>query len=148
GMPHAHTHPPSLIPPAPPVPLPSLGSITLGCSVQVLIGGMPAARAGSIGLAPTCGGFIPMFNVLTGSSKVFIGGQRAARMTDISQACTPALCAGVTAAAKVLGAVGAVGQVAAVAGIAADVAEAAAAPSAAEAAAHGLAAGMAVAQMA
>jgi hypothetical protein len=26
GLPHTHTHPPSLIPPAPPVPLPSLGS--------------------------------------------------------------------------------------------------------------------------
>jgi uncharacterized Zn-binding protein involved in type VI secretion len=88
GAPHAHAHPPSLIPPAPPVPLPSMGAITLGTSVKVLVGGMPAARVGDLGMAPTCGGIAPFFTVKLGSSKVFIGGARAARMTDMCTACT------------------------------------------------------------
>ena len=50
GMPHTHTHPPSLIPPAPPIPLPAIGSVLTGCT-SVLIGGMPAARSGDFGLA-------------------------------------------------------------------------------------------------
>jgi uncharacterized Zn-binding protein involved in type VI secretion len=87
GTPHGHTHPPSLIPPAPMVPLPSLGPITLGTCVRVLIGGMPAARAGDLGLAPTCCGFAPFFQVVTGSSNVYIGGTRAARLGDICRAC-------------------------------------------------------------
>jgi uncharacterized Zn-binding protein involved in type VI secretion len=89
GVPHAHAHPPSLIPPAPPVPLPSLGAITLGTCVKVLIAGMPAARVGDLGMAPTCGGFAPFFNVFLGSSKVFFGGARAARMTDMCTVCSP-----------------------------------------------------------
>jgi uncharacterized Zn-binding protein involved in type VI secretion len=88
GAPHAHSHPPSLIPPAPPVPLPSIGAITLGTCVKVLVGGMPAARAGDLGMAPTCGGIAPFFTVKLGSSKVFINGARAARMTDMCTACT------------------------------------------------------------
>jgi uncharacterized Zn-binding protein involved in type VI secretion len=87
GLPHAHSHPPSLIPPAPPVPLPSLGAIMFGTSVKVLIGGMPAARSGDIGLAPTCCGFAPFFQIYTGSSNVFIGGARAARMLDVCKVC-------------------------------------------------------------
>jgi len=87
GIPHSHAHPPSLIPPAPPVPLPSLGPVTLGTCISVLICGLPAARAGDIGIAPTCGGFYPVFEVFTGSSKVFIGGGRAARMLDLCKAC-------------------------------------------------------------
>lgn len=91
GIPHGHVHPPSLIPPATvPVPLPSLGPVTLGTCVTVLISGLPAARAGDIGFAPTCGGFYPVFEVFTGSSKVFIGGGRAARMLDMCKACQPA----------------------------------------------------------
>ncbi|HET6584994.1 MAG TPA: DUF6531 domain-containing protein, partial [Nannocystaceae bacterium] len=87
--PHTHTHPPSLIPPAPPVPLPSLG-VTLGSgSVTVLVGGMPAARAGDIGLAVTCGSLAPPFEIFTGSSNVFIGGARAARMLDLTKHCNP-----------------------------------------------------------
>src|SRR5262245_52291698 len=50
GPPHAHSHPPSLIPPAPPVPLPSIGCLVGAGSVSVLLGGMPAARAGDIGI--------------------------------------------------------------------------------------------------
>ena len=89
GAPHAHAHPPSLIPPAPPVPLPSMGAITLGTCVKVLVGGMPAARVGDLGMAPTCGGLAPFFTVFLGSSKVFIGGARAARMTDMCTVCSP-----------------------------------------------------------
>jgi RHS repeat-associated protein len=89
GSPHTHTHPPSFIPPAPPVPLPSLGMMLGAGSVTVLIGGMPAARAGDIGLAITCGSLAPPFEVYTGSSNVFIGGARAARMGDITKHCNP-----------------------------------------------------------
>jgi uncharacterized Zn-binding protein involved in type VI secretion len=89
GAPHAHSHPPSLIPPAPPVPLPSMGAITLGTCVRVLVGGMPAARVGDLGMAPTCGGLAPYFVVFLGSSKVFIGGKRVARMTDMCTVCSP-----------------------------------------------------------
>src|SRR5262245_6257248 len=56
GLPHAHLHPPSLIPPAPPVPLPSIGPVLYGTCVSVLINCLPAARSGDIGVAPTCGG--------------------------------------------------------------------------------------------
>jgi len=89
GLPHSHAHPPSLIPPAPPVPLPSLGPVMLGTCITVLIGGMPTARAGDVGFAPTCCGFYPVFEIVTGSSKVFIGGSRAARMLDLCKACQP-----------------------------------------------------------
>jgi uncharacterized Zn-binding protein involved in type VI secretion len=90
GIPHAHLHPPSVVPPSPvPVPLPSIGAITLGTSLQVLVGGLPAARVGDLGLAPTCGGFAPFFTVFMGSSKVFFGGTRAARQSDMCTACTP-----------------------------------------------------------
>ncbi len=87
GVPHTHTHPPSLIPPAPPVPLPSIGTILFGCHVRTLINGIPAARAGDLGLAPTCGGFTPFFEIVTGSSNVFIGGIRAARIGDFCKVC-------------------------------------------------------------
>lgn len=86
GVPHAHPHPPSFG-----LPLPSMGAIMFGTCFQVLIGGVPAARAGDLGLAPTCGGFVPFFEVATGSSKVFIGGTRAARQIDFCKACTPSL---------------------------------------------------------
>jgi uncharacterized Zn-binding protein involved in type VI secretion len=98
GMPHTHTHPPSLIPPAPPIPLPAIGAIMTGCPT-VLIGGMPAARSGDFGVAPTCGSLSPIFEVFTGSSKVFIGGSRAARMLDITRQCGPASKAGGAAGA-------------------------------------------------
>jgi len=89
GIPHGHIHPPSLIPPAPMVPLPVIGPIALGCCVQVLINNMPAARVGDIGFSPTCGGFFPQFEIFTGSSKVFIGGMRAARVLDVTMHCWP-----------------------------------------------------------
>lgn len=85
GMPHAHAHPPSSM-----MPLPSLGATIGAGSVGVLIGGMPAARASDIGVAPTCGSLFPLFEIFTGSSNTFIGGSRAARMlVDSTLHCTP-----------------------------------------------------------
>lgn len=121
GPPHAHLHPPSYIWPAPPIPLPSLGPVVLGTSVQVLINGMPAARAGDIGSAPTCGGFFPFFEIFLGSSNVFISGMRAARIGDLSKACTPATSASIRGMA---GAMFAAGQAIAIAGVIADATEA------------------------
>lgn len=89
GMPHAHSHPPSLIPPAPPIPLPVIGPIMLGTCVQVLINNLPAARVGDSGFNPTCCGIFPMFEIFTGSSKVYIGGMRAARVLDVTMHCWP-----------------------------------------------------------
>ncbi len=84
GTPHVHTHPPAM-----PVPLPSFGVVLLGGCYSVLICGIPAARAGDLGIAITCGSLAPPFEVFTGSSKVFIGGARAARMLDITKHCQP-----------------------------------------------------------
>ncbi|NTX29214.1 PAAR domain-containing protein [Burkholderia pyrrocinia] len=85
GTPHAHGHPPSNG-----FPLPSVGTtIGSGC-LSVLIGGIPAARVLDIGIAPTCGGLTPYFDIQTGSSNTFIGGMRAARMgIDITRHCNP-----------------------------------------------------------
>jgi len=87
GTPHTHPHPPSTVPPAPPIPLPSIGPVTVGGCVSVLINGLPAARAGDLGLAVTCGTFAPPFEIAVGSSSVFIGGSRAARMGDMTKHC-------------------------------------------------------------
>ncbi len=90
GLPHAHSHPPNLIPPAPPIPLPSIGPVICAGAVSVLINGMPAACCGDVGFGVWCGGFFPLFEVQTGSSHVFIGGARAARqMIDITRHCVP-----------------------------------------------------------
>ncbi|WKB53295.1 RHS repeat-associated core domain-containing protein [Eleftheria terrae] len=86
GIPHAHAHPPSMM-----VPLPSLGATVGSGSVGVLISGIPAARAGDLGIAPTCGSFAPAYDVFTGSSNTFIGGSRAARLgLDMTRHCNPA----------------------------------------------------------
>ena len=160
GIPHGHLHPPSLIPPAPvPIPLPTLGAITLGTCVQVLVGGMPAARVGDLGLAPTCGGLAPFFTVFLGSSKVFIGGTRAARMSDMCTACTPSTAGVARGLAKAMAMASkavAISSIAASAGAAVESSdEADAAATAAEAqmasvmsAANAMNAGMAAAQMA
>ena len=105
GVPHTHTHPPSLVPPAPPVPLPSIGPVALAGAVNVLINGIPAARAGDVGVSLTCGSLAPPLEVILGSSNVFIGGARAARMGDGTRHCNPIP---VGAFGKVMGAVGAV----------------------------------------
>ncbi len=89
GMLHTHTHPPSLVPPAPPIPLPSIGMLVGSGSMSVLGCGMPLARAGDIGISVTCGSLAPPFEVFTGSSNVFVGGARAARILDITKHCDP-----------------------------------------------------------
>jgi uncharacterized Zn-binding protein involved in type VI secretion len=138
GTPHAHVaHPPSGPPPVPPTPCPSLGMTMLGVSPRVLINGKFAARCEDIGLAPTCMGLPPAwFKIKTGSSNVFIGGARAARLLDICKACknipeVPDIPAGrvMAAVGKAAGAVSTglsvAGKVAGAIGIAADITEAA-----------------------
>lgn len=91
GWPHAHGHPPNLIPPSPiPIPLPSIGPVICAGAVSVLINGLPAARCGDVGFGAWCGGIFPLFEVQTGSSHVFIGGARPARMLiDFTRHCMP-----------------------------------------------------------
>jgi uncharacterized Zn-binding protein involved in type VI secretion len=148
GPPHGHLHPPSLIPPNPvPIPLPSMGPVLLGTSIRVLIGGLPAARAGDIGMAVTCCGLVPAFEIKTGSSNVFLGGMRAARQLDFCMECAPgggamgALGAAVMAVGMVAGAAGVVGDLQ-------DSSASAAAGNAAMASAQALSAAMGAAQMA
>ncbi len=156
GVPHTHSHPPSLIPPAPPVPLPSLGTVLLGICVRVLINGMPAARCGDIGIAPTCCGLAPFFQIKTGSSNTFIGGNRAARLLDVCQVCAKADERKDTIdAGKIMGAIGSVARgiqkaqsAMGYAAIAMDAAEAATEDDAAMQSAKAMAAAMAAAQMA
>ena len=92
GLPHAHSHPPNLIPPAPPVPLPSAGPVIpipyVSGAGTVLINDMPAGRCGDIGMGIWCGGYFPMFEIFLGSSSVWIEGARAARIgVDITKHC-------------------------------------------------------------
>ncbi len=159
GFPHAHVlHPPSGPLPIPPTPIPPFGPILLGCSVQVLINGKPAARCGDLGVAPTCCGLPPIFEVFTGSSKVFIGGARAARALDVTYHCKPipplgAATRGAVTAARTAFTVAAKGML--VAGMAAqglsalgDGIEAVKSDDSAMSAALGLSAAMTAAQMA
>src|SRR5258708_7528593 len=66
GTPHTHPHPPSLVPPAPPIPLPSIGTVAVGGCVSVMIGGVPAARAGEPGPGGARGALGPPSSVPTG----------------------------------------------------------------------------------
>jgi len=148
GAPHGHPHPPSYVP-APPtpgavIPLPSLGNVLIGNHLKTLIGSLPAARAGDIGLAPTCCGFTPFFEIKTGSSNVFIGGKRAARMLDLCWCCQP----GGGAMQMVDKVMAVAGVVAGGLAIAADIAEVAVEDNAAIAAGKALSAAMNSAQMA
>ncbi len=82
---HSHPHPPSFG-----IPIPSTGPILASGCMSVLINGLPAARNGDMGLAVWCGGYFPIFEVMTGSSHVFIGGSRAARQVmDMTYHCLP-----------------------------------------------------------
>src|SRR5215475_12643211 len=85
GLPHSHPHFPTFG-----VPLPSIGVVVCAGARNVLINGSPAVRNGDLGFAAWCGGYIPIFEVITGSSSVFIGGARASRQTiDITMHCFP-----------------------------------------------------------
>ncbi|WP_020474801.1 RHS repeat-associated core domain-containing protein [Zavarzinella formosa] len=163
GIPHAHiAHPPSGPAPVPPTPLPPTGPVMLGTCVSVLIGGLPAARCGDIGMSPTCMGIPPtsLYEIYTGSSKVFIGGARAARMLDVTYHCKSSPPGGKLAKvgckmAKVANAVGKVASVASKVALAASVIsqvasieESIANDDDAMAAAQGLALAMMAAQMA
>ena len=133
GIPHAHVkHPPSGPPPIPPIPLPPLGPIMLGTNLTVLINNKPTARCGDYGLNPTCCGIVPplsaLFEIITGSSSVYIGGSRAARSgIDITMHCfnmpSPKISIKLGKLAGIASKVGkAVGKVTAVAGKVAGVA--------------------------
>jgi uncharacterized Zn-binding protein involved in type VI secretion len=145
GVPHTHPRPP-------PIPLPGIGMILFGCHLRTLINGMPAARAGDLGLAPTCGGFLPFFEIQTGSSNVFIGGVRAARIGDFCLACSSTLTTALGPAEAIFELVASVAGVAVGAlDVAADLeeeAEAEADDDAAMVAAKGLSATMTAVQMA
>ena len=147
GSPHGHKHPPSLIPAPPPsgtvIPLPSLGNVLIGNHLKTLIGSLPAARCGDIGVAPTCVGITPFFEIKTGSSNVFIGGKRAARMLDICRCCGTA-----SPMSKVDSAMAAAGVVVGALSIAADISEMAVEDDAAIQSAKALSAAMNSAQMA
>ncbi|NNK63382.1 MAG: hypothetical protein HKO98_09215 [Gemmatimonadetes bacterium] len=92
GLPHGHTHPPNLVPPAPMVFLPSTGPIIpipfLSGATRTLINGLPAGRCGDMGLGVWCGGYFPMYEVFLGSSSVWIEGARAGRLlVDVTRHC-------------------------------------------------------------
>src|SRR5262249_15687613 len=85
ALPHGHPHPPTMG-----VPLPSMGMVLASGATSVLITGMPAARRGDFGFAAWCGGYFPLFEVLTGSSSVYIGGARQSRqLLDATLHCFP-----------------------------------------------------------
>lgn len=86
-----------------------------------------------------------MYEIFLGSSKVFIGGMRAARMGDICKACMPGMAGMVRGAAA---AMAAAGQVVALTGVIADAAEAGAASDPHMASAQAMSAAMGAAQMA
>lgn len=82
---HSHPHPPSFG-----VPIPSTGPVLASGCMSVLINNLPAARNGDMGLAVWCGGYFPIFEIMAGSSHVFIGGARAARqLMDPTLHCLP-----------------------------------------------------------
>ncbi|HEU5076467.1 MAG TPA: DUF6531 domain-containing protein, partial [Polyangiaceae bacterium] len=114
GTPHGHPHPPSMG-----VPLPSVGVAFLAGSASVLVNGLPALRAGDVGLGLTCGSLAPPFEIVTGASGVYFGGSRVARLgMDLTMHCNPAepkgaFAIGMGIAGAVAGAAGAAAQVSA-----------------------------------
>lgn len=93
GLPHAHAHPPNIIPPNPvPIPLPSTGPVIkipiLSGAGRTLINGSAAARCGDFGLGVWCGGYFPMYEVFLGSANTWIEMARAGRLAvDITKHC-------------------------------------------------------------
>ncbi len=90
GLPHLHAPPPA-------PPLLSLGPYIAVGALNVRVSMLPVLRTGDVGISPTC--LAPPFQVFTGSSTVFVGGHRAARMLDISEHCPVINVAGPGAAA-------------------------------------------------
>src|SRR5262249_37794914 len=85
GLPHGHPHFPTFG-----IPLPSIGVVVCAGARNVLINGSPAVRNGDMGFAAWGGGYAPIFEVVTGSSGVFIGWARSSRQTiDITLHCFP-----------------------------------------------------------
>ena len=78
GSPHCHPCP------APP----TIGPLSLGLCASVMIRGLPVGRSGDIGFV-LCPSLDPVFKVKTGSTKVFVGGRRAARAGDVTIHGTP-----------------------------------------------------------
>jgi uncharacterized Zn-binding protein involved in type VI secretion len=126
------------------VPLPAIGTVALGVHTKTLINYMPAARVGDYGFSPTCGSKTPWFEIFLGSSNVFIGGKRAARVGDMATCCKPG--GGVLQGFQKFMAVA--GLVAGGLAVAADLAEEAVEDDAAMASARALSAAMNSAQMA
>jgi RHS repeat-associated protein len=92
GLPHVHAHPPNIVPPAPPIALPSVGPVIpiplVSGADRTLINNLPAARCGDMGIGVWCGGYFPLYEIFLGSSSVWIEGSRAARMpVDITKHC-------------------------------------------------------------
>ncbi|GAB4319013.1 MAG: hypothetical protein Kow0074_08560 [Candidatus Zixiibacteriota bacterium] len=92
GLPHVHSHPPNVVPPAPPIPLPSTGPIIpipiLSGAATVLINGMPAGRCGDMGASIWCGSYFPLYEIFLGSASVWIEGARAGRLLcDVTKHC-------------------------------------------------------------
>ncbi len=84
GIPHTHTHPPSLVPPAPPCPMPSFGMMLIpGANQTSWSAELPAARAGDVGMIATCVSLGPPVEVVVGSSNTFFGGNRGARVGTV-----------------------------------------------------------------
>jgi RHS repeat-associated protein len=79
GLPHGHVHPPTNG-----TPLPSIGPVIplpwLSGAEKTTINGRPAARCGDLGIGLWCGGYFPMYEIMLGSSSVWIEGWRAARV--------------------------------------------------------------------
>jgi RHS repeat-associated protein len=80
---HVHPHPPTFG-----IPIPAVGPCVAAGACSVLINGLPSARTGDFGLSAWCGGYFPVFEVVTGSSHCMIQGARPARVTDITLHCT------------------------------------------------------------
>ncbi|MBO0722468.1 MAG: hypothetical protein J2P41_16705, partial [Blastocatellia bacterium] len=89
GFPHGHTHPPTYG-----APLPSIGPVIplpwgISGAENTTINGRKAARCGDMGIGVWCGGYFPIYEILLGSSSVWIEGCRAARMgVDLTLHCT------------------------------------------------------------
>jgi uncharacterized Zn-binding protein involved in type VI secretion len=88
GFPHGHMHPPTNG-----LPWPSIGPVIplpwgISGAEKTLINGRPAARCGDLGIGIWCGGWFPLYEILLGSSSVWIEGARAARLgVDLTLHC-------------------------------------------------------------